>query len=138
MGRGRWAGWRAEARPRLPAGLSLSARPGAHARAGDALACAGSLNAAESHLERARPGDEDPEWIDFFSYDRLCADGAECYRDLRLPEQTRRFTAAALAGRSDAYARSHGLRLAVGAQADLAAGDVDAACGGAQDKLHLR
>lgn len=101
----------------------------AHARAGDPGACARSLNAAEGHLERARPGDDDPEWIDFFSYDRLCADGAECYRDLRLPEQTRRFTATALAGRSEAYARSHGLRLAVGAQADLAAGDVDAACG---------
>ncbi|UGQ14945.1 MFS transporter [Yinghuangia sp. ASG 101] len=107
----------------------------AHARAGDALACAASLNAAESRLERARPGDEDPEWIDFFSYDRLCADGAECYRDLRLPEQTRRFTATALAGRSDAFARSHGLRLAVGAQADLAAGDVDAACGGGMRAL---
>ncbi|HSA50760.1 MAG TPA: MFS transporter [Yinghuangia sp.] len=107
----------------------------AHARAGDARACAGSLNAAETHLERALPGDEDPEWIDFFSYDRLCADGAECYRDLRLPEQTRRFTAAALAGRSDAFIRSHGLRLAVGAQADLAAGDVDAACGGGMRAL---
>jgi hypothetical protein len=109
----------------------------AHARAGDAPACARSLNAAESHLERSRPGDPDPEWIDFFSYDRLCADGAECYRDLRLPEPTRRFTAAALAGKSDAYVRSHGLRLAVGAQADLAAGDLDAACGGGKRALEV-
>ncbi|MCF2526797.1 MFS transporter [Yinghuangia sp. KLBMP8922] len=101
----------------------------AHARAGDPAACARSLNAAETHLERARPGDDDPEWIDFFSYDRFCADGAECYRDLKLPDQTRRFTAAALAGQSEAFVRSHGLRLAVGAQAELAAGDLDAACG---------
>ncbi|MDI2132659.1 MFS transporter [Yinghuangia seranimata] len=107
----------------------------AHARAGDAQACARSLNAAETHLERARGGDDDPEWIDFFSYDRLCADGAECYRDLGLPEQTRRFTATALAGRSEAFVRSHGLRLAVGAQADLAAGDLDAACGGGMRAL---
>jgi hypothetical protein len=101
----------------------------AHARAGDAAACARALNAAEAHLERARPGDDAPEWIDFFSYDRLCADGAECYRDLKMPAQTRRFTVAALAGQSEAFIRSHGLRLAVGAQADLAAGDIDAACG---------
>lgn len=107
----------------------------AHARAGDPAATARSLNAAESHLERARSGDDDPEWIDFFSYDRLCADGAECYRDLRLPDQTRRFTAAALAGRSEAFIRSHGLRLAVGAQADLEAGDLDAACDGGMRAL---
>ena len=110
----------------------------AHARAGDAVACGRALNAAEAHLERARPGDPDPEWIDFFTWDRLCADGAECYRDLGVPDRTRYFTAQALAGmRGEAFQRSHGLRLAVGAQAELRAGEVEAACASGRQALEI-
>lgn len=110
----------------------------AHARGGDAAGCGRALNAAEAHLERARSGDDDPEWIDFFTWDRLCADGAECYRDLGVPERTRHFTVQALAGlRGEAYQRSHGLRLAVGAQAELRAGEVEAACAAGRQALEI-
>jgi len=99
----------------------------AHARAGSAHACAMSLAAAESCLERSRPGDDDPAWIDFHSYDRLAADAAECYRDLGMPVKVREYTAQALARPTEEYVRSHGLRLVVSALAELDDGDLDAA-----------
>jgi tetratricopeptide (TPR) repeat protein len=99
----------------------------AHARAGSAHACAQALAAAESRLERARSGDADPPWIDFYSYDRLAADAAECYRDLGVPLKVRQFTAYALASPTEEYVRSHGLRLVVSALAELDDGDLDAA-----------
>jgi hypothetical protein len=99
----------------------------AHARAGSAHACASALGSAESWLERARPGDADPGWIDFYSYDRLAADAAECYRDLGVPLKVRQFTAYALASPTEEYVRSHGLRLVVSALAELDDGDLDAA-----------
>ena len=99
----------------------------AHARAGSAHACAQALAAAESRLERARSGDADPAWIDFYSFDRLAADAAECYRDLGVPLKVRQFTAHALASPTEEYVRSHGLRLVVSALAELDDGDLDAA-----------
>jgi len=99
----------------------------AHARAGSAHACALSLSAAESCLERSRPADDDPAWIDFHSYDRLAADAAECYRDLGMPVKVREYTAQALARPTEEYVRSHGLRLVVSALAELDDGDLDAA-----------
>lgn len=100
----------------------------AHARAGSESACGASLAAAESHLERARAGDEDPRWIDFFGPERLAADAAESYRDLKVPGQVRRFTEQALARPSEGFLRSRGLRLVVAAVAELEAGDLEAAC----------
>jgi tetratricopeptide (TPR) repeat protein len=100
----------------------------AHAKANDAQACAGALSAAESWLERARAGDPDPSWLDFYSYDRLAADAAECYRDLKAPRQVRRFTEKALSQPKEEFVRSHGLRLVVSAVAELESGNLDAAC----------
>ena len=100
----------------------------AHAKAGDAQACAGALSAAEGWLERARDGDPDPTWLGFYSYDRLAADAAECYRDLRIPRQVRRFTETALSHPTEEFVRSHGLRLVVSAVAELESGNLDAAC----------
>ena len=99
----------------------------AHARAGSVHACALALSAAESLLERSRPGDTDPAWIDFHSYDRLAADAAECYRDLGMPVKVREYTMHALARPTEEYVRSHGLRLVVSALAELDDGDLDAA-----------
>ena len=79
-------------------------------------------------MERSRPGDTDPAWIDFHSYDRLAADAAECYRDLSMPAQVRRYTEQALAQPTEEFVRSHGLRLVVSALAELDSGDLDAAC----------
>ena len=98
------------------------------AKAGDGTACAGALSAAEGWLERSRPGDTDPSWLDFYSYDRLAADAAECYRDLNAPRQVRRFTERALSQPTEEFVRSHGLRLVVSAVAELESGNLDAAC----------
>ncbi|WP_107409501.1 MFS transporter [Mangrovactinospora gilvigrisea] len=100
----------------------------AHARAGDEALCGQSLAKAETFLERSRPGDEDPHWIDFFNVDRFAADAAECYRDLKLPGQVRRFTQQALAKPQEGFIRTHSLRLVVAAVAELESGDLDAAC----------
>ncbi|MFP8963642.1 MFS transporter [Streptomyces nanhaiensis] len=98
------------------------------AKAGDSAACGTSLAAAEGWLERSRDGDPDPSWLDFYSYDRLAADAAECYRDLKAPRQVRRFTEQALSRPTEEFVRSHGLRLVVSAVAELESGNLDAAC----------
>jgi tetratricopeptide (TPR) repeat protein len=100
----------------------------AHAKAGEAAACGMSIGAAEAQLERSRPGDPDPSWLGFYSYDRLAADAAECYRDLGSPLQVRRFTEKAMASPTEEFVRSHGLRLVVSAVAELELGNLDAAC----------
>ncbi|MER5930377.1 sporulation protein [Streptomyces sp. NPDC002054] len=100
----------------------------AHAKAGDSQAAGAALRAAEGWLERSRDGDPDPTWLGFYSYDRFAADAAECYRDLKLPRQVRRFTEQALSRPTEEYVRSHGLRLVVSAVAELESGNLDAAC----------
>ncbi|WP_327068255.1 MFS transporter [Kitasatospora sp. NBC_01302] len=99
----------------------------AQARAANAAACSAALTAAESALERARAGDPDPAWIDFYAYDRLAADAAECFRDLGVPAKVRQFTREALARPTEGFVRSHGLRLVVSAMAEAEAGNLDAA-----------
>lgn len=98
------------------------------AKAHDAAGCGAALSAAEGWLERSRDGDGDPGWLDFYAYDRLAADAAECYIDLKVPGQVRRFTEQALSEPTEAYVRSHGLRLVVAAVAELESGNLDAAC----------
>ncbi|MBP0460884.1 hypothetical protein JFN87_25930, partial [Streptomyces bomunensis] len=100
----------------------------AHAKAGDATTAGAALKAAEGWLERSREGDADPSWLAFYSYDRFAADAAECYRDLKLPRQVRRFTEQALSKPTEEFVRSHGLRLVVSAVAELESGNLDAAC----------
>ncbi|WP_405490631.1 sporulation protein [Streptomyces sp. NBC_00096] len=100
----------------------------AHAKAGDSVAAGAALRASEGWLERSRDGDADPTWLGFYSYDRFAADAAECYRDLKLPRQVRRFTEQALSRPTEEYVRSHGLRLVVSAVAELESGNLDAAC----------
>lgn len=99
----------------------------AHARAGDAHACSAALGSAEAWLERSRPGDADPPWIDFHSYERLAADAAEGFRDLGHLAKVREFTERALARPTEEFVRSHGLRLIVSAMAELESGELEAA-----------
>lgn len=99
----------------------------AQARAGNAAACSTALTAAENALGRSRTGDPDPAWIDFYAYDRLAADAAECFRDLGVPAKVRHFTREALARPTEGFVRSHGLRLVVSAMAEAEAGNLDAA-----------
>ncbi|GAA1150924.1 MULTISPECIES: MFS transporter [Streptomyces violaceusniger group] len=100
----------------------------AQAKSGDGPACGAALKSSEGWLERSRAGDPDPSWLDFYSHERFAADAAECYRDLRLPRQVRRFTEQALARPTEEFVRSHGLRLVVSAVAELESGNLDAAC----------
>lgn len=100
----------------------------AQAKAGDQPACGAALKAAEGWLERARSGDPDPSWLDFYTQERFAADAAECYRDLRMPRQVQRFTEQALSRPTEEFVRSHGLRLVVSAVAELESGNLDAAC----------
>ncbi|MEU7700626.1 MULTISPECIES: MFS transporter [unclassified Streptomyces] len=100
----------------------------AHAKAGDGVAAAAALKSAEGWLERSREGDGDPSWLGFYSYDRFCADAAECYSDLKAPREVRRFTEQALSRPTEEFVRSHGLRLVVSAVAELESGNLDAAC----------
>ncbi|ANW21920.1 hypothetical protein [Streptomyces clavuligerus] len=100
----------------------------AHAKANDAAAAGAALKSSEGWLERSREGDCDPTWLGFYSYDRFCADAAECYRDLKAPRQVRRFTEQALSRPTEEFVRSHGLRLVVSAVAELESGNLDAAC----------
>ncbi|MFF1512267.1 MFS transporter [Streptomyces sp. NPDC058326] len=100
----------------------------AHAKAGDGAAAAAALKSSEGWLERSRDGDADPTWLGFYSYDRFCADAAECYRDLKAPHEVRRFTEQALSRPTEEFVRSHGLRLVVSAVAELESGNLDAAC----------
>ncbi|MDX2562207.1 MFS transporter [Streptomyces sp. TX20-6-3] len=100
----------------------------AHAKAGDGIAAAAALKSAEGWLERSREGDGDPTWLGFYSYDRFCADAAECYSDLKAPREVRRFTEQALSRPTEEFVRSHGLRLVVSAVAELESGNLDAAC----------
>ncbi|MEV1011529.1 MFS transporter [Streptomyces sp. NPDC049881] len=98
------------------------------AKAHDAPGCGRALSAAESFLERSRVGDDDPSWLDFYAHDRLAADAAECYIDLKVPGQVRRFTEQALSEPTEEFVRSHGLRLVVAAVAELESGNLDKAC----------
>ncbi|WP_049578684.1 hypothetical protein [Streptomyces sp. SBT349] len=98
------------------------------AKARDTAGCESALNAAEGWLERSREGDGDPGWLDFYTYNRLAADAAECYIDLKVPGQVRRFTKHALSEPTEEFVRSHGLRLVVAAVAELEDGNLDAAC----------
>ncbi len=107
------------------------------AKAADAAGCASALSAAESWLERSRVGDGDPGWLDFYAYDRLAADAAECYIDLKVPGQVRRFTEQALSEPTEEFVRSHGLRLVVAAVAELESGNLDAACAVGQRALQV-
>jgi tetratricopeptide (TPR) repeat protein len=99
----------------------------AQAKAANAAACGTALAAAEGALERSRTGDADPAWLDFYAYDRLAADAAECFRDLGMPAKVRQFTQEALARPTEGFVRSHGLRLVVSAMAEAEAGNLDAA-----------
>ncbi|WP_129841221.1 MFS transporter [Streptomyces sp. RFCAC02] len=98
------------------------------AKAHDAQGCGQALAAAESFLERSRDTDDDPSWLDFYQHDRLAADAAECYIDLKVPGQVRRFTEQALSEPTEEFVRSHGLRLVVAAVAELESGNLDKAC----------
>jgi hypothetical protein len=84
-------GGREEATPRTQAMLhALEAR--AYATLGNPAKCHRAVRIAEETFAEAGPGDQDPDWIRFFSEAELYAENAHSYRDL-----------AYVAGRSPMY-----------------------------------
>ncbi|MFF4411394.1 sporulation protein [Streptosporangium sp. NPDC001559] len=95
-----------------------------HGRAHAGRAAGQALAQAETLLGQARPSDDDPDWIDFFTYPRLAADATEIHRDLRMPHMVMRFEALATMP-ADTYTRSCGMRNAIVGSAHLHAHHLD-------------
>ena len=97
----------------------------AHARDGDPRAASKALAASETLLGQARPGGEEPAWIDFYSHARLSADAAEVFRDLKNPKAALAWNQQAAAMQPGVFTRSVGMRLAIVGTAHLQARDLD-------------
>lgn len=68
----------------------------AHARAGDAVSAQRALGTAETLLGQAGARRcNDPDWIDFYTWDRLSADAVEIFRDLEKPHVAQRWSVGA-------------------------------------------
>ena len=97
----------------------------AHARDGNPRGASKALAASETLLGQARPGGEEPGWIDFYNHARLSADAAEIFRDLKNPKAALAWNAQATAMAPGVFTRSVGMRLAIVATAHLQARDLD-------------
>ncbi|MEY9839555.1 sporulation protein [Streptacidiphilus sp. EB103A] len=97
----------------------------AHARDGNPRAASKALAASETLLGQARPGSEEPGWIDFYNHARLSADAAEVFRDLKNPKAALAWNAQATAMAPGVFTRSVGMRLAIVGAAHLQAKDLD-------------
>jgi hypothetical protein len=98
------------------------------ARLGDARGCDRALAEAAREFGRRQPA-SDPHWIGYFNESELSAEFAHCMRDLGRPADAARLAAQILpAGDDAAFMRSDFFVAMVLADAQLAAGDMDAAC----------
>jgi hypothetical protein len=99
------------------------------ARLGDARACDRALAEAVSEFERRNP-DDDPGWFRFFDEAELSFEFGHCLRDLSRAGDATRYAGRGVAGAGDGtFARSHFLAMIVLADAYLAAGVPEQACG---------
>lgn len=99
------------------------------ARQGQAKACVQALSAAIAEFDSADPNN-DPEWIGFFEESELCAEIAQCARDLgRVKDALRYSCDGQVIAHGRPFGRSACLSLLQLADAHLAAGDAGQACG---------
>lgn len=129
MAQGAYERARHSATPRTLAFFKLvearaHARAALHGRAHASRAAGLALGRSETLLGQARPGDPDPDWIDFFTYARLAADATEIHRDLQMPHMVMRFEELATMP-ADTYTRSCGMRNAIVGSAHLQARRLD-------------
>jgi tetratricopeptide (TPR) repeat protein len=103
--------------------LAMEAR--ALASAGDRKGVASVLNQAEQLFERSNPT-EDPQWIRYFNAEELAGEAAHCFRDLRIPEETRLFAERAVAP-DNTPPRTRAFIGMVTAAGALTSGDLDEA-----------
>ncbi len=97
------------------------------ARLGDARACGHALSESMREFERAIP-ENDPEWIRYFNDSELSAEFAHCMRDLGRAGEAIEHAGNSLRPFGE-FARSDFFVSIVLADAHLAAGDIEQACG---------
>ncbi|MFI1098473.1 sporulation protein [Streptomyces sp. NPDC020917] len=96
----------------------------AHARDGDARSASACLSRSEELQQRGEDAGSGITWIDFFTRQRIITDAAEIFRDLGNPRATLAWHA--MGGMpTDAFARSHAIRLSVLASAYAQQGDLE-------------
>jgi hypothetical protein len=95
-----------------------------HARAGDARSASTCLAQAEQLQQRGEGAASENTWIDFFSRQRIVTDAAEIFRDLGNPKATIAWHAMGEMP-TEAFARSHAIRLSVLASAYAQQGDLE-------------
>jgi hypothetical protein len=97
------------------------------ARLGDSKGCGHALSESMRDFERASPGDG-PRWFQYFDESELSAELGHCMRDLGRAGDAVQHAGNAL-GRSGEFVRRDFFVSLVLADAHLAAGDVEQACG---------
>ncbi|MQS14918.1 sporulation protein [Streptomyces kaniharaensis] len=112
------------AAPRVLAFAKL-AEARAHGRLGDAAAASSALRQSETLLETIQPGGNDPDWLAYFTHERISADATEIYRDLRNPRAAFVWNQQADAMPAGRYTRAVGIRYAVLGTAHLQQRDLD-------------
>jgi hypothetical protein len=99
------------------------------ARIGDAKGCDQALGDAAREFEHRMPGN-DPEWIKYFNESELSAEFGHCLRDLGRSAQAAEYASASVAAAGDLVtSRSDFFATIVLADAHIAAGEVEQACG---------
>jgi len=99
------------------------------ARVGDAKGCDRALAEAVLEFERRNPED-DPHWIKYFDESELSAEFGHCFRDLGRPTDAAQYASRSLvAVDGTTLLRSDFFVTMILADAHLAAGDLEQACG---------
>jgi hypothetical protein len=97
------------------------------ARLHDAKACGHALSETMRAFERINP-QNDPPWFQYFNESEVSAEFGHCMRDLGRPADAVQHAGSALSATGE-FARSDFFVSLVLADAHLAAGDIDQACG---------
>ncbi len=99
------------------------------ARLGDAKACDAALSKAVRMFDRRNP-DDDPAWIRYFNEAELAAELGHCFRDLgRAVDASQHASQSLMAIDETTFLRSDFFAAIVLADAHLAAGELEQACG---------
>jgi hypothetical protein len=105
------------------------------ARLGDTRACDAALAAAVREFERRNPED-DPAWFQYFDEAELAAEIGHCFRDVgRAADATQHASQSLAAVEGPGFQRSDFFAAVVLADAHLAAGELEQACGVALNAL---
>ncbi|MFF2040883.1 sporulation protein [Kitasatospora sp. NPDC058170] len=124
MAQGAYERGKGVAAPRVLAFAKL-AEARAYARLGDAAGASSALRQSEELVESIHPGSNDPDWLSYFSHERISADATEIFRDLRNPRAAFSWNQLADAMPAGRYTRAVGIRFAVLGTTHLQQRDLD-------------